>query len=547
MTDATPSEPARHAHSSTEPDLLADRRAKLNRLRQEFGIDPYGGRVDGLITLAAAHERYDPTSDPNVTGATDSTDITATPATDRRPVVTVAGRVVLHRDIGSLVFMTLRDATADLQIGVSKKAVDPRAFKLAKLADLGDWVVVQGPVGTTRTKEITVWAAGEGSFTIATKTLALPPEKHHGLQDPELRCRKRYVDLYANPHVLQTFLKRSRIIQRVRDFLTNPPASLGDPFVEVETPMMQLLPGGAAARPFITHHNALDLDLYLRVAPELYLKRLLVGGMPRVFEINRNFRNEGLSQRHNPEFTMLELYQAFGDYGSMMTLTERLIHTLAVEIGGSATLPFGDWQIDYSMPFRRASYHELFQEHNGFPGSDHDRLAALARHVGIDPQGKDHDLLLNEVWEETVEQYLIQPTFVMDYPAVVCPLTKTKPGKPDIAERFELFIARMEVANAYTELNDPDVQEANFRRQVAGLDPEEAVFRTIDQDFLEALRVGMPPAGGLGIGIDRLVMLLTNSRSIRDVILFPLMRPQNQQPPPSASPGKPTEQGSTSG
>ncbi|MDX1564594.1 MAG: lysine--tRNA ligase, partial [Phycisphaeraceae bacterium] len=376
--------------------------------------------------------------------------------------------------------------------------------------------------------EVTCWASGEGGFAIATKSLAPPPGKYHGLSDAEQRYRRRYVDLYANPEVLKTFELRSRIIQRVRSFLTDPPDPFGPGFLEVETPMMQPIAGGAAARPFVTHHNALDLELYLRIAPELYLKRLLVGGMHRVFEINRNFRNEGIDRSHNPEFTMLELYQAFGDYHAMMDLVEAMMRTCATEVCGSSVLPFGEWQIDYGKPFRRATYHTLFAEANGFEALDRVRVAEKAAGLGIETAGRDPDVVLNDVWEETVEKNLIQPTFVIDYPASLCPLTKSKADRPEIAERFELFVATMELANAYTELNDPDVQKANFDQQVSGLDDEEATFRTMDHDFIDALKVGMPPAGGMGIGIDRLVMLMTNHRSIRDVILFPLLRPQEE-------------------
>ncbi len=515
------------ATGGTGGDPVADRRAKLARLRDEFGVDPFGHRIDGLISLAEARSRFDAEADAAVKA--DASD-------DGRPLVQVAGRVVLHRDIGKLVFMTVRDASDDgLQIAVSKKSVDAQSFKLAKLTDLGDIVVARGPLGTTKTGEVTVWAEGseedEPAFSIATKSLAPPPEKWQGLKDPELRYRKRYVDMWANPDVTRTFLTRSRIIKSVRDFLTDPPAEVvaftDGGFLEVETPMMQPIAGGAAAKPFTTHHNALDIELFLRIAPELYLKRLLVGGLPRVFEINRNFRNEGISQKHNPEFTMLELYQAFGDYNAMMALTERMIHHAATTVCGSAELPYGEQQISYALPFKRAAYHDLFEQHNSFPADDHDKLVDKAIGLRIDdPKDKDHDVLLNEVWEATVEHHLIQPTFVIDYPASLCPLTKRKADRPNIAERFELFISGMELANAYTELNDPDVQEANFKSQVKGLDDEEATFRTMDDDFVEALRVGMPPAGGLGVGIDRLVMLLTNARSIRDVILFPLLRPR---------------------
>jgi len=502
----------------TASQVEQDRRAKLVKLRDEMSIDPFGRRIDKLIPLAAARDRFDADADEAFKENKDD---------DRRPAVKVAGRIVLHRDIGSLVFITLRDSTGDIQAAVSKKAVGKPAMKLAKLVELGDIVIVEGPLGTTKTGEVTVWATGEDGFQLACKSLAPPPEKWAGLKDPELRYRKRYVDLYANPEVMDTFVARSRIMQSIRAFLTNPPAAIGDGFLEVETPMMQAIPGGAAARPFITHHNALDIGLYLRIAPELYLKRLLVGGMARVFEINRNFRNEGIDRSHNPEFTMLELYQAFGDYNAMMVLTETLINSLVAQINPqSTTLAYGELEIDYALPFRRAKYHDLFAETNGFDAADHEKLVAKANELHIEIGDKDHDVLLNEVWEETVEPTLVQPTFVIDYPASLCPLTRRKADDPTIAERFELFIANMELANAYTELNDPDVQQANFEQQVAGLDDEESTFRNMDTDFIEALKVGMPPAGGLGIGIDRLVMLLTNRRSIRDVILFPLMKPQ---------------------
>ncbi len=494
-------------------DQQADRRAKRRKLADEFGIDPYGRRVDGLIPLAEARGRYDAEAD---AAAKEN------PENDERPVVKVAGRIRLHRVMGNLIFATLRDFSDDLQVAISKKAVGPDRFKQAKLADLGDIVVVEGPLGTTKTGEVTVWAGGEDGYALACKSLAPPPAKWEGLTDKELRYRKRYVDLSANADVMATMLRRSYILKAIRDHLTE------RDFVEVETPMMQPIAGGAAARPFVTHHNALDIDLFLRIAPELYLKRLLVGGMPRVFEINRNFRNEGLSPRHNPEFTMLELYQAFGDYNAMMELTETLIHQLAVDLCGSAKLPYGEIEIDYSLPFKRAKYHDLFEQINQFPADDHDKLAALATTLQIEHAGKDRDLLLNEVWEETVEPHLVQPTFVIDYPASLCPLTRRKADRPDIAERFELFIANMELANAYTELNDPDVQEANFKTQLAGETDEDASFRSMDTDFVEALQVGMPPAGGLGVGIDRLVMLLCNHQSIRDVILFPLMKPTDK-------------------
>ena len=502
--------------SSTGGDPAADRRVKLDRLRSEFRVDPYGRRIDGLIDLTAARALFD-----------------AAKQDDDRPAAAIAGRVVLHRQFGSLIFMTLRDHSGDLQIALSKKQIDPNSFKLARLTDLGDIVVARGRIGTTKTEEITLWIqqldqfAADAPFEIACKSLAPPPEKWKGLQDAELRYRRRYVDMYANPQVIATFQLRSRILKATRDFLTDPPDELGPGFVEVETPMMQPIAGGAAARPFTTHHNALDVDLFLRIAPELYLKRLLVGGMHRVFEINRNFRNEGIDRTHNPEFTMLELYQAFGDYNSMMQLTEKLVNHLARTIVGSETVAFDEYQINCSLPFKRATYFDLFEQHAGFAASDRQKLNEAAMQHRIATTGKDHDMILRDVWEKVVEPHLIQPTFVIDYPAALCPLTRRKVDNPAIAERCQLYFAHMELVNAYTELNDPDVQEQNLTQQLAGEGEEEATLRTMDHDFLDALRVGMPPAGGLGIGIDRLVMLLTNSRSIRDVVLFPMLRPQS--------------------
>jgi len=546
--------PKDDAPTKSTAQLLGDRRQKLKRLRDEFKIDPYGQRTDGLIDLAAARARFSAEADAARKAALESDPDTAT---DDRACVSVAGRVVQHRVMGNLIFMVLRDHSGDLQVAVSKKTVGQPGFGFAKMTDYGDIVTATGALGTTKTGERTLWA-GEGTedataYRILTKSLALPPNKHQGLTDPETRYRKRYVDLYANPDGMATMKTRSRIIKATRDFFTE------RDFLEVETPMMQAVPGGAAARPFATHHNALDIDLFLRIAPELYLKRLLVAGMPRVFEINRNFRNEGIDRSHNPEFTMLELYEAYGDLYTVMDHTEQLFKHLATEICGNATLPYGDVQVDYA-DFKREKYLDLFNRHNDFDHTDLEALVAKGKELKIlhktisevnaikkklgedetkllDPDQAADDLLpemdrgalLNAVWEETVEQHLIQPTFVIDYPASLCPLTKRKPDEPELAERFELFVCGMELANAYTELNDPDVQEANFKQQVHSLTAEDAVeaatFRNIDEDFLEALRVGMPPAGGLGIGIDRLVMLLTNQQSIRDVILFPLMRP----------------------
>jgi lysyl-tRNA synthetase class 2 len=360
-------------------------------------------------------------------------------------------------------------------------------------------------------------------LTLLGKSLLPPPEKFHGLSDVDMRYRMRYVDLWANPETMACFRKRSEMVAAIRQHLTD------KGFLEVETPMMQTLAGGAAAKPFVTHHNALDLDLFMRIAPELFLKRLLVGGMEKVFEINRNFRNEGLSTRHNPEFTMMELYQAYADYNVMMDLTEEVVCMLIENYCEGTTLPFGELEIDYSRPWRRAKYADLLKEHAGCDIDDLDAVRAKARELGIHEADKDDAVVINDVFEETVEEHLINPTFVIDYPAAICPLTKKSKTDPRYAERFELFIGKMELANAYTELNDPDVQAENFLSQLRGLSDEETMAK-MDEDFVTALKYGMPPAGGLGVGIDRLVMLLTNSTSIRDVILFPLLKPLSGKP-----------------
>jgi len=513
------------AQAQTSPDrepprdqLAQARREKLARWREAYGITGYGGRVDGLTSLAEARERFDQAAHDEFSATSEQAkDDSSVEVVDRRPRARVAGRCIQHRAMGKLVFIVLRDHTGDLQVSVSKAAVPQEQFKIAQKLDYGDIVVAEGPVGMTKKGEVCIWA---DRFELHCKSLVPPPEKFHGLTDAELRYRQRYVDMFANPGTIETMKTRSRIVSAIRRFMDDTGS------LEVETPMMQPVAGGAAARPFVTHHNALDMQLFLRIAPELYLKRLLVGGLERVYEINRNFRNEGVDRQHNPEFTMMEVYWAFADYHAMMDLTERLFNAIATEVCGAERLPFGEIEIDYGLPFRRARYFDLFEEHNCFAATDHDRVLEAARKLGIETEGKDYDLILNDVWEETVEQHLVQPTFVMDYPASLCPLTRRKADDPTIAERFELFIASMEIANAYTELNDPEVQEANFMSQVEGLDEEESTFRTLDTDFLHALRVGMPPAGGLGVGIDRMIMLMTDSPSIRDVILFPLMRPE---------------------
>ena len=495
-----------HNRPQSGGDPIADRRVKLDRLRTELNAEPYGQRVDDLMSLADARNLYNP----------DKVD-------DDRAATCISGRIVLLRNIGNLIFMTLRDSSGDLQIGISKKSVDRETFSQAKLTDRGDIVVVRGRVGITKSKEITVWVEpieeNQPPYALASKSLVPPPEKWKGLKDPELRYRQRYVDMYTNPDVIRTFQARSRIVRTIRHFME------GHDFVEVETPMLQSIAGGAAARPFVTHHNALDIDLFLRIAPELYLKRLLVGGIPRVYEINRNFRNEGVDRRHNPEFTMLEAYHAFGDYQTMMELTEAMIRKVALDTNPEGKIEWGGEVIDYNVPFRRVHYGELFENTCGFSMRNFDQVRHKARELGIHEQGVDSWIVVNEVFETVAEKGLVQPTFIMDYPSAISPLTRPHTDDPTLCERWDLFIGEMEIGPAYTELNDPDIQDERFRQQLEGADEELNNFRTLDEDFLHALRVGMPPAGGLGIGIDRVVMLMTGHRHIRDVILFPLMRP----------------------
>ena len=489
-----------------------------------LGMPPYGQRTDGLVTLAEAKTRYDEGADQD-----HQTNGKSEGFVDTRPVVKVAGRVVLRRPTGKLIWMNIRDHTEDsFQVAVSKRDCDEQGFAAAEQGDLGDLVVVEGPLMRTKTGEITCWAS---SLRPAGKCLLPPPEKHAGLTDPEIRARRRYIDMWSNPETTRTLLLRSRIIAAIRRLLD------ARGFVEVETPMLQAQAGGAAARPFLTHLNALDIELSLRIAPELYLKRLLVGGMPKVYEINRNFRNEGVDKRHNPEFTAIELYEAYGDVGSVMDVTEAILREsarVAAEARGleGLAIPFGDLVIDYAPAFERVTYTELFERALGFPVDDVTRVHAEAVRHGLQVKGKggvplDDLLIVNALFETVAEPTLnpARPTWVMRYPASLSPLTRPCPDDPRFADRADLFVAGMEVGPHYTELNDPDVQEAKFREQLAGLDDEETTFRSFDQDFIDALKVGMPPAGGMGLGIDRLVMLMAGKETIREVIPFPFVRP----------------------
>jgi lysyl-tRNA synthetase class 2 len=482
------------------------RRDKLHKLT-ELGIDPWGSRFDGAASIAAVREQGEPLKRPE-----------GEPPADDGPTVRVAGRIMLQRSAGSLVFISLADRSGRIQIMLGKKQVGPENWKVVDCLDLGDLIGVDGRLGYSKTGELTVFAS---ALTFLTKSIETPPDKFHGLVDTELKQRRRYVDLIHGEGVRERFIARSRIVASVRQTLFD------RGYLEIEGPTLQDSAGGAAARPFKTHHNALDMGLVLRIALELHLKRLLVGGMERVFELGRVYRNEGVSPRHNPEFTMLEAYEAYGDYVSMMDLTEAIIRDAAKVAGTPPTVHWMGHEIDLSKPFRRVKYDDLLREVVGCDPVDPASISAAAASRGIDTAGRHPDVIKSELFEATCESTLSAPTFVIDYPAAICPLTKRKAGQPDIAERFELYVAGMELANAYTELNDPDLQEELFRTQLAGLAADESMAR-MDTDFLRALRHGMPPAGGLGIGIDRLVMLLTQSASIRDVILFPIHRPQTE-------------------
>ena len=636
-----------------------DRLKKLQAIR-ELGIDPYGHRYDTAEEIGPLRARFEKwekgeprtevsgSGEPRtvVSGPGDTPNAKTPPsrlggATEAAPAKLrgdAAGRVMLFRDMGKMIFATIRDETGQVQIALRKRkpvstpdektagregaaaqgTVDDTSWKLAALLDLGDIIAVEGPMERTRTKEITIWAE---KLTLLTKSLNPMPEKWHGLSDIQARYRQRYLDLASNPESMEVFKKRIAIIAHFRKVLQD------KGFVEVETPMMQSVYGGAAARPFTTHHNALDMDLFMRISPELYLKRLLVGGMNKVFEINRNFRNEGIDTRHNPEFTMMELYQAYADYEVMMDITEELVSTAAEQINplaesleatrrglelaktgleastfknrlekwscksenpemqeraenlakehgelsdkletisdeymkkselyyaahglrkkGKVALPYADRLINYTRPWPRLKYAELVDKYANVNWKDDTAVRAKARSLGLTEVNKDLPVVVNEIFELVVEPELakptdecafrdvdgdvvhmevLQPVFVIDYPAAICPLTRRKADDPSVALRFECFVAGMELANAYTELNDPAVQEENFRQQLRGEAANETM-RVMDEDFVTALRHGMPPAGGLGIGIDRVIMLLTNRQSIRDVVLFPLLRP----------------------
>ena len=480
--------------------LRAHRRGKLDELRRR-GLDPYPPRfpVDGRVSEVVA--RF--------------ADLDAAALEARAARTRVGGRVTAIRTHGKAAFLDLSDGEGRIQVYVKQDVVGAEAFGLLETLDLGDFWGTEGVLFRTRTGELTVRAE---SVTVLSKGLQPWPEKWHGLTDRELRARQRYLDLATNPESRKVFQARAAIVRAIRSFLD------GRGFTEVETPMMQPIPGGASARPFVTHHNTLDMDLYLRIAPELYLKRLVVGGFERVYEINRNFRNEGISTQHNPEFTMLEFYWAYANYEDLMALTEEMLCGIAESVAGGTEVPWGERTISLARPWTRVSMRDAVLAHSDLGPEDlaeRSLLEAAARRYEIaDAQRLSSGKLLAELFEATAEASLQDPTFVTDFPADISPLAKRKPGEPDLTERFELYVAGMELANAFTELNDPDDQRQRFEEQVR------LVGGVVDEDYVLALEHGMPPTAGEGIGIDRLVMVLTDSHSIRDVILFPLLRPR---------------------
>lgn len=436
--------------------------------------------------------------------------------------VTVAGRISSIRRMGKASFLDIRDETDKLQVYVKSEDISVESIKIFESIDVGDIIGVRGYIFKTKREEISVHAK---NLVLLSKSLLPLPEKYHGLKDIDLRYRYRYLDLIMNPSVKDVFVKRTKIIKGIRKYLDN----LG--FMEVETPILNTIPGGAAARPFLTHHNALDMDLYLRIAPELYLKRLIVGGFEKVYELGRVFRNEGISIKHNPEFTSIELYEAYTDYRGMMEITEGLLSTLAKEICKVSLVNYADKVINFEPPFKKMNMVEAVENVTGINFNFYRKDAKAAKEQAVKlgltlkPNMDTWGDILNFVFEEKVEETLIQPTFIYDYPVEVSPLTKRKKDTPYLVERFELFICGREIANAYSELNDPIDQEERFKRQLELREKGDEEANMLDKDFIKALNYGMPPTGGLGIGIDRLVMLLTNSPSIRDVIFFPTLKP----------------------
>ncbi len=491
-----------------ESELIRVRREKLDRI-VALGFDAFPTKADVDTTIAEVVKTY---------GEKTAAELEAAHVT-----VKIAGRIMTIREFGKAAFLVLSEKTARIQVYCRMDTLPEREWALFKNLDAGDWVEVGGTLFRTKTNELSVKAAHLGFLVKALRPL---PSKWHGLTDVEQRYRQRYVDLIVNNEVKATFETRAKIVRYIRNYFD------GNSFIEVETPMMQPIASGAAARPFQTHHNALDIDLYLRIAPELYLKRLIVGGLSRVYEINRNFRNEGISTQHNPEFTMLEFYEAYADYNDLIARTEELLSGLAHEVCVAEKIQFRGNEISFARPFARFTMKEAIAHFGAINEHTLDDRGALERFLLERSSRDEADIaamnggrLIAELFELVAEQHLINPTFITDFPTEVSPLSKQRKDDPDFVERFELYIGGMEVANAFSELNDADEQDRRFRQQLGERERGDDEAMQMDQDYVNALEYGMPPTAGEGIGIDRLTMILTDSPSIRDVILFPLMRP----------------------
>lgn len=484
-------------------DLMQQRRDKLNEIR-EFGVEPYPHKYEPTHTTSVIHRDFAETQE--------------TPDETQR--IRLAGRIMTKRDHGKSSFAHLQDSEGRIQIYVRRDKVGAEPYLVYRRFDVGDIIGVEGVVFRTRTGELTVLV---DEVQLLSKSIRPLPEKWHGLQDKQTRYRQRYADLIMNPEVKRVFIKRTQIVQAIRDMLN------AQSFIEVETPVLQPIYGGASARPFTTYHHTLAQSLYLRIANELYLKRLIVGGFDRVYEFSRDFRNEGMDRDHNPEFTMLELYQAYADYLDIMALTETLIADTVARVHGTTKIPYQEHEIDFTPPWRRLTMIASIQEQSGIDAASlsADELYTAAVNAGVALAGDESKgEIIAELFDAFVEPKLIQPTFITDYPLEVSPFAKKKPDDPAFVERFEFFISGMEVGNAFSELNDPVDQRQRFIEQANRLENGDEEAFMLDEDYLRALEYGMPPTGGLGIGIDRLTMLLTNQYAIRDVILFPQMRPE---------------------
>ncbi|MED4404136.1 lysine--tRNA ligase [Metabacillus fastidiosus] len=485
-------------------DQLRVRREKLNSLREK-GLDPFGKRFERTNQTAELFTTYN--------------DLSKEELAEKEVKVTIAGRIMTKRGKGKAGFAHIQDLSGQIQIYVRKDAVGDESYEIFNTADLGDIIGVSGTVFKTQVGELSIKAE---TFELLTKSLRPLPDKFHGLKDIEQRYRQRYLDLIASPESKKTFIARSKIIQSMRRYLDD------NGYLEVETPMMHSIAGGASARPFVTHHNALDMQLYMRIAIELHLKRLIVGGLEKVYEIGRVFRNEGVSTRHNPEFTMIELYEAYADYKDIMELTENLIAHIAKEVLGTTQVTYGEYEVNLEPKWTRLHMVDAIKEHTGvdfWKEMSVEEARTLAKEHGVEiNEHMQYGHIVNEFFEQKVEEKLIQPTFIYGHPVEISPLAKKNEEDPRFTDRFELFIVAREHANAFTELNDPIDQRERFEAQLQEREQGNDEAHMMDDDFVEALEYGMPPTGGLGIGIDRLVMLLTNSPSIRDVLLFPQMR-----------------------